>query len=105
MSPDPAAETPKPCDPFAGLPADLLADLQPALDHYAELMAEHRHDWDTPRENAACVCGWKPTRPMRPEQRRRAVGLHVAAAVKRANKVLDVEVDAIIAERSRRRNQ
>lgn len=91
-------------------PSILELALRPALDVYAAALAEHRHDWstgfgDTPPR---CTCGWTPKRPTlrRPSLKpgaslriysRNGVGLHIAAAEKRAEKVYDEASTAIIA--------
>lgn len=57
--------------------------IQPALTDYRNAREAHGHDYGSQR----CRCGWAPRRPG--ASWRRAVGLHIAAADKRADKAYE----------------
>lgn len=61
------------------------------LERHSARRAEHQ---PAPDQLAGCICGWTSPRPGR--QPRRAVGLHIAAAEKRAERLFDAECEPII---------
>lgn len=77
--------------------------IAPALEAYAAALREHGHNYTAQIANldvdvpAACLCGWAPTRPGRSP--RRAVGLHIAAAARRASRAFDATAAQLIANR------
>lgn len=67
--------------------------IQPALDHYGAELDAHGHD----DERGGCVCGWKPKRRTSADPLgRRATGLHVSAAHRRAAKAYHVECGQLL---------
>lgn len=82
--------------------------IAPALEAYGKALDEHGHASALARFDSgeltldealalppACRCGWTATRETI-RAPRRAVGIHIAAARKRASKAYDVEVARLI---------
>lgn len=71
----------------------LTTVIQPALDAYAAAIATHQHDYSTWGTGTpiACLCGYVG----RGRSPRRSVGLHVAAAERRASKAYDAESERL----------
>lgn len=67
---------------------DLLTQLEqiiePALNEYGIEIGRHGQATYVV-ESARCDCGWAPGAHVSPRQRRRAVGLHIGAAMRRAD--------------------
>lgn len=82
--------------------APLEVILAPALDQYsADLAAHDQASYTGP---GACRCGWTPARTSCADPRgRRAVGLHVAAAHRRASRRYDQAAAALVAAAMPRR--
>jgi hypothetical protein len=76
---------------------DVVAVIQPALDAYGEALSAHRHSGYG--EPVACTCGWTSQRLSRTP--RRAVGLHISAAHKRASKACDEASAQLMEEASK----
>lgn len=72
--------------------------ITPALDAYGEALAEHGHTGYSHGETSRCVCGWAPRESMQTKSKRRAVGIHIAAAEKKAEKAYSAQVDTLLAE-------
>lgn len=80
--------------------------LQPALDRYSAALAEHYSVGmaervelvEGTRYQGTCRCGWTSSRTYREAgTARRASGLHVSAAHKRADRAFDVEAAELFA--------
>lgn len=65
-----------------------------ASDIYFATLREHGKDWSGNRHGEVCRCGF----PGKGRYPRRSVGLHVAAAERRADKQWRVDYDAKLAE-------
>lgn len=78
----------------------------PALEQYGRDLDEHGHDYAA--ENPRCRCGYKP--PREPHDRRtrglarRSVGMHVAAAEKRASKAYSAAAERLLDQARRDRD-
>lgn len=68
--------------------------IAPALDAYSTAVAKHGHTtYGAPV--VGCICGWQPSRSTI-RQPRRAVGIHIAAAEKRASTAYSAQVDELL---------
>jgi hypothetical protein len=87
-------------------PLDVDAIVAPALEAYTRALEAHRKLYGLPAGRDRCTCGWVPSRPtMTAASRSRAVGLHVAAAERRASKAFDKAADELLAEARLRRSE